>query len=183
VRPSTPDPGRAPAGPGETARCGGFVASPVQIGSFQLPGYREAAVEPEAVPRKTTRRKKGESRTRQFHAEGIEFVARPGQAEKLRKAIGLTQGNAQDSSDGFVGRLVFVSAEEQRLVTVVTLWDGTEDEKRRDESSEQVRRLLAPYVDRWLRNGRFVAFFSMPRSFAGIIERGQTSLSNRVACH
>ena len=159
------------------------MASPVQIGSFQLPGYREAAVEPEAVPRKTTRRKKGESRTRQFHAEGIEFVARPGQAEKLRKAIGLTQGNAQDSSDGFVGRLVFVSAEEQRLVTVVTLWDGTEDEKRRDESSEQVRRLLAPYVDRWLRKGRFAAFFSMPPSFAGIIERAETSLSNRVACH
>jgi hypothetical protein len=118
-----------------------------------------------------------------LHAEGIEFVARPGQAEKLRKAIGLTQRNAQDSCDGFVGRLVFVSAEEERLVTVVTLWDGTEDEKRRDESSEQVRKLLEPYVDRWLRNRRFVAFFAMPQSFAGIIERGQTSLSNRVACH
>ena len=159
------------------------MASQVQIGSFQLPGYREAAVEPEAVPRKATRRKKAESSTRQFHAEGIEFVARPGQAEKLRKAIGLTERNAQDSCDGFVGRLVFVSAEEERLVTVVTLWDGTEDDKRRDESSEQVRKLREPYVDRWLRNGRFVAFFSMPRFFAGIIERGQTSLSNRVACH
>ena len=159
------------------------MASQVQIGSFQLPDYRETAVEPEAVPRKTTRRKNAESATCQYHAEGLEFVARPGQAEKLRKAIGLTQRNAQDSSDGFVGRLVFVSAEEKRLVTVVTLWDGTEDEKRRDESAEQVRKLLEPYVDRWLRNGRFVAFFSMPRSFAGIIERGQTSLSNRVACH
>ena len=159
------------------------MASQVQIGGFQLPGYGEAAVEPEAVPRKTTRRKKAESSTRQFYAEGIEFVARPGQAEKLRKAIGLTQRNAQESSDGFVGRLVFVSMQEERLVTVLTVWDGTEDEKRRDESSEQVRKLLEPYVDRWLRNGRFVTFFSMPRSFAGIIERGQTSLSNRVACH
>jgi len=159
------------------------VASQVQIGSFQLPGYREAAVEREAVPRKTNRRKNAESATRQFHAEGLEFVARPGQAEKLRKAIGLTQRNAQDSCDGFVGRLVFVSAEEERLVTVVTLWHGTEDEKRRDESSEQVRKLLEPYVDRWLRKRRFVAFFLMPQSFAGIIERGETSLSNRVACH
>jgi len=159
------------------------VASQVQIGSFQLPGYREAAVEPEAVPRKTTRKKNAGSGTRQLHAEGIEFVARPGQAEKLRKAIGLTQRNAQDSCDGFVGRLVFVSAEEERLVTVVTLWHGTEDEKRRDESSEQVRKLLEPYVDRWLRKRRFVAFFLMPQSFAGIIERGETSLSNRVACH
>jgi hypothetical protein len=160
------------------------VPSQLQIGSFELPGYREATVEPEAVPRKTTPRKNRESSTRQFHAEGIEFVARPGQAERLRKAIGLTQLNAPDSSDGFVGRLVFVSAEEERLVTVVTLWDGTEDEKRRDESSERVRKLLEPYVDRWLRNGRFVTFFSMPQSFAGgVIERGQTSLSNRVACH
>ena len=159
------------------------MASQVQIGGFQLPGDTEATVQPEAVPRKTTRRKNAESSTRQFHAEGIEFVARPGQAEKLRKAIGLTQRNAQDSCDGFVGRLVFVSAEEERLVTVLTLWDGTEDEKRRDESSERVRKLLEPYVDRWLRTGRFVTFFSMPQSFAGIIERGQTSLSNRVACH
>jgi hypothetical protein len=158
------------------------VAGQVQIGSFQLLGYREATVQPEAVPRKTTRRKNRESATRQFHAEGIEFVARPGQAEKLRKAIGLTQRNAQDSCDGFVGRLVFVSAEEERLVTVLTLWDGTEDEKRRDESSEQVRKLLEPYVDRWLRTGRFVTFLS--QSFAGgIVERGQTALSSRVACH
>ena len=159
------------------------MASQVQIGSLPLPGYRGAVVEPEAVPRKTTRRKKAESSTRPFHAQGIEFVARPGHAEKLRKAIGLTQRNAQESCGGFVGRPVFVSAEEERLVTVVTLWHGTEDEKRRDESAEQVRKLLEPYVDRWLRNGRFVAFFSMPQSFAGLIERGQTSLSNRVACH
>jgi hypothetical protein len=155
----------------------------VQSGSFELPGYREATVEPEAVPRKTTPRKNRESSTRQFHAVGIEFVARPGQAERLRRAIGLTRRNAPDSSDGFVGRLVFVSAEEERLVTVVTLWDGTEDEKRRDESSGRVKKLLEPYVDRWLRNGRFVTFFSMPQSFAGgIIERAETSLSNRVAC-
>jgi hypothetical protein len=43
--------------------------------------------------------------------------------------------------------------------------------------------MLEPYVDRWLRKRRFVAFFLMPQSFAGIIERGETSLSNRVACH
>ena len=159
------------------------MASQIQIGSFELPGYREATVQPEAVPPKTTRRKNRESSTRQFYAEGVEFVARPGQAERLRKAIGLSQRNAPDRSDGFVGRLVFVSMQEERLVTVLTLWDGTEDEKRRAESSEQVRKLLEPYVDRWLRNRRFVTFFSLPQSFAGTIERGQTSLSNRVACH
>lgn len=160
------------------------MASQVQFGSFQLPGYREATVEPEAVPRKTTRRKNREFSTRQFRADGIEFVARPRQEERLPKAIGLTLRNAPDSSDGFVGRLFFVSAEEERLVTVVTIWDGSEDEKRRDESSERVRKFVEPYVDRWLRNGRFVTFLSMPRSFAGgIIERRQTSLSNREACH
>jgi hypothetical protein len=159
------------------------VASQVQIGSFELPGYREATVAPAAAPRKTTRRKRTESSPRQLHAHGIEFVARPGQAEKLRKAIGLARRNAQAGGDGFVGRLVFVSAQEERLVSVVTLWDGTEDEKRLEESSEQVRKLLEPYVDRWLRAGRFVTFFSMPESSArGVIETAPTPLRDRVAC-
>jgi len=84
-----------------------------------------------------------------------------------------------------VGRLVLISAQEERLVTVVTLWDGTEDGKRRDESTEQVKKLLEPYVDRWLRTGMFVTFFSMPECFAGaVFEReGRTSAANRVACH
>ena len=136
------------------------MASQVPIGSFELSGYREAAAEPQASTRKATRRKASpsEGSTRQFHAQGIEFVARPGQAEKLQKAIGLAKPNAPEVCDGFVGRLVLISAQEQRLVTVVTLWDGTEDGKRRDESMEQVKKLLEPYVDRWLRTGMFVTF-------------------------
>ena len=166
---------------------GGYVASQVQIGSFELPGYREAAVAPEAPSRKATRRKAAQSEgsTRQFHAQGIEFVARPGQAQKLQKAIALAKRNAPELCDGLVGRMVLISAQEERLVTVVTLWDGTEDGKRRDESMEQVKKLLEPYVDRWLRTAMFVTFFSMPEGFAGgVFEReGQTPAANRVACH
>ena len=161
------------------------MASQVQIGSFQLPGYRQATIEPEAPPQKTPRRKKAKISTRQFDAHGIELVARPGQAEGLRKAVALARRNAQDSCEEFVGQLVFVSAQEERLVTVVTLWDGTEDEKRREESSEQVKKRLEPYVDRWLRTGRFVTFLSMPAYFPGeVIERErQTPVANRVGCH
>lgn len=166
---------------------GGFVASQAQIGSFELPGYAETTAVPVAGDRKATRRKgaQSEGTTRQFHAVGIEFVARPGQTEKLQKAIRLAKRNAQDTSDGFVGRLVFVSAQEERLVTVVTLWDGTADDKQRDENSDQMKKLLQPYVDRWLRTGRFVTFFSTPELFpGGVMEReGQAPIANRAACN
>ena len=183
----TPDHGRAQLCGGKSCTGGGLVGSQVQIGSFELPGYRETTVAPGAGQPKTARRKRAqpEGTTRQFHAQDIEFVARPGQAEKLRKAIRLAKRNSEDACDGFVGRLVFVSAEEERLVTVVTLWDGTEDEKRRDESSEQVKKLLQPYVDRWLRAGRFTAFFSTPELFpGGVAQRErQAASANQAVCH
>jgi len=150
------------------------VASQAQIGSLQLAGYAEATAETEAGRPKATRRKGAqvEGSIRKFQAQGIEFVARPGQAEKLQKAISLAKQDAPETCDGFVGRLVFVSAQEERLVTVVTLWDGTENDKQHDESSEQVKKLLEPFVDRWLRTGKFVTFFSMPEFFAGgVVER------------
>jgi hypothetical protein len=152
------------------------VASQVHVGSLQLPGYTETAAEPEAGPQKAALRKgeasddlrrpaarsADEGSTRQLLAQGVEFVARPGQAEKLQKAIGQARRNAQNTYDGFVGCLVFVSEQEERLVTLVTLWDGTEEAKQRDENSEQVRKLLEPYVDSWLRAGKFVTSVSMP---------------------
>lgn len=163
------------------------MASQAQMGSFPLPGFAETTARPGAVPRKATRKKGAqlEGTTRRFHAQGLEFVARPGQAEKLQKAIRLAKRNALSTCNGFVGRLVFISAREERLVTVLTLWDGTEDEKQRDESSEEVKKLVQPYVDRWLRTGRFVAFFSMPELFpGGVAESGrQTPSVNRAVCH
>ena len=163
------------------------MASQVQIGSIQLAGYAEATAEPGAGRRQATRSKgtQLEGSIRKFQAQGLEFVARPKQTEKLQKAISLAQQDAPETCDGFVGRLVFVSAQEERLVTVVSLWDGTENDKQRDESSEQVKKLLEPYVDRWLRTGKFVTFFSMPEFRpGGVVQReGRSSVASRMACH
>jgi hypothetical protein len=113
----------------------------------------------------------------------VEFVARPGQAEKLQKAIGQARRNAQNTYDGFVGCLVFVSEQEERLVTLVTLWDGTEEAKQRDENSKQVRKLLEPYVDSWLRAGKFVTSVSMPKPIPAGTPSRTGHAPNRAACN
>lgn len=92
-------------------------------------------------------------------AESVEFVAHPGQTGKLRKAIGLAMRSAQNTCDALMGCMVLVSEQEKRLVTVITLWAGAEESRQRDENSEQVRNVLEPYVDRWMRTRRFVTLF------------------------
>jgi hypothetical protein len=173
------------------------VASQVHVGSLQLPSYTETAAQPEAGPRKAAprngepseelrrlaARSAEEGSTRQLLAQGVEFVARPGQAEKLQKAIGQARRNAQNTYDGFVGCLVFVSEQEERLVTLVTLWDGTEEAKQRDENSEQVRKLLEPYVDSWLRAGKFVTSVSMPELLPAGAPSRAAHAANRAACN
>ena len=173
------------------------MASQVHIGSLQLPGYIETAAEPAAAPRTAAPRKgepseelrrlathsADEGSTRQLLAQGVEFVARPGQAEKLQKAIGQARRNAQNTYDGFVGCLVFVSEQEERLVTLVTLWDGTEEAKQRDENSAQVRKLLEPYVDSWLRAGKFVTSVSMPQPLPAGAPSKAGHAPNRAACN
>ena len=174
------------------------MASQVHVGSLQLPGYTETAAEPGGTPRKAAPRKgepseelrrrlatrsAEEGSTRRLRAQGVEFVARPGQAEKLQKAIGQARRNAQNTYDGFVGCLVFVSEQEERLVTLVTLWDGTEQAKQRDENSEQVRKSLEPYVDSWLRAGKFVTSVSMPEPFPAGAPSRAGHAPNRAACN
>lgn len=175
------------------------MASQVHIGSFEMTRFAEASAEPDAGLRRSARRKteapedlrrmaaepKDEGLTREVLAQGVEFVARPGQAGKLQKAINLAIRKAQNTCAGFVGCLVLVSEQEERLVTVVTLWDGTEETKECDENSERVKKLLEPYVDSWLRTRRFVTFLSTPEPFVmGTPAReGQILIANRVACH
>ena len=99
--------------------------------------------------------------TPQLIAHGVEFVALPGTAEKLRMAVPNAICNALGGSSNFSGCMVLVSEQEARLVTVITLWTGTDDGKQRDVNAKQVKSLLMPYVDRWLRTQRLAAFLSM----------------------
>jgi hypothetical protein len=93
----------------------------------------------------------------QVFAQGAEFVALPGESERLEWEIPLLMRAANGESSGFFGCIVLFSEEEARLVTVITLWAGREQAKNCDE--KRLKRLLEPYVDRWLRLRRFVGFF------------------------
>lgn len=103
-----------------------------------------------------------ESPTHEVFAHGVEFVALPGETEKLQKEIPVAMREVNRNSKGFSGSMVLFSEQEARLVTVITLWRGAEPEKECDENSTQLKKLLEPYVDRWLRTRRFVTFVSTP---------------------
>lgn len=95
-------------------------------------------------------------------AYSVEFVARPCERERLRVAIPQLMRDTYGNRKGYSGCVVFISEQETRLVTVVTLWQGIDRAKHCHEYSEQVERLLEPYVDRWMRIKRQIALFSIP---------------------
>ncbi len=94
-------------------------------------------------------------------AHSVQFVAIPNQTRKLQSALPATIREALSLAPAFAGCMVMVSDQEARLVTVVTLWSGKERIRHCNENAEQVKKLLAPYVDHWLRSETNVAHFSM----------------------
>jgi len=110
-----------------------------------------------------------ETAVRQVWAQGLEFVGLPGDPEKFQREIPLIVQNANAGSDGFLGCLVLFSELESRLVTVITLWTVEVRFEQRSETSNRLKRLLEPYIDRWLRSSKFVTFLPCP------IVPGQTS--------
>lgn len=149
------------------------MASPLQIAS--LPSNIAAAMSVEAgtTLEKQVKPKLGlsglsrismgnpgsESPSLEIFAHGVEFVALPGQTEKLQREVPLIIRGANAESDGFYGCLVLFSEQEARLVTVITFWRGSDQAKQCDE--KRCKKLLGPYVDRWLRVRRFVSFLSV----------------------
>ena len=94
-------------------------------------------------------------------AHGVEFVALPGKAAILQSVIPNAMRNTIGNSRSFSGCMVLVSEEESRLVTVITLWTGRNRMEQCNENAKQVKALLAPYVDRFLRTRRLAAFLSI----------------------
>jgi hypothetical protein len=91
-------------------------------------------------------------------ALNIEFVAKPNEAHKVHAALPAALNGALEGIEGFAGSFVMISNHEARLVTVVTLWRGTDRAKRCSENARWVRALLAPYLDRCLRIQTLAAF-------------------------
>ena len=93
-------------------------------------------------------------------ALGVDFVALPGKAAKLQTAILEAVRNTLGNRGGFSGCMVLVSEQEARLVTVLTLWRGRDRLEQCDKNSKRIKKLVTPYVDRFLRTRRLAAFLS-----------------------
>ena len=93
-------------------------------------------------------------------AQSVQFVASPGQTRKLQSVLPDAIRNTFRFVPAFAGCMVMVSDHEARRITIVTLWKGTERARHCSENAEQMRMLLFPYVDHWLRSEKHVVHFS-----------------------
>jgi hypothetical protein len=96
------------------------------------------------------------------YSQSLEFVALPGRTEKLCREIPCAMREANAQSQNFAGCIVLISEEEARLVTVITLWTGKDRLKACSESLDQLKKLLEPHVDSWMRTRRFISLVAIP---------------------
>src|SRR5258708_32737798 len=136
------------------------MASPVWYSSErQHPAYPFS----QTAKSKPHARAGGTSRTPPITALNIEFVAKPQEAHRVQTAIPAAIAGVLKDVTGFAGRLVMISDQEARLVTVVTLWTGSERVKCCRENVRWVNALLAPYLDRRIRVQTMVAHLPVIR--------------------
>jgi hypothetical protein len=100
-----------------------------------------------------------------FTAHSVEFVAAPSEACRVRLTIPADIDTALGVVDGYAGCMVLVSDQEARLVTVITLWNGADRVRRCNENAKWVKRLLTPYVDRWLRTQTLITSLKGSQQF------------------
>ncbi|HMD42392.1 MAG TPA: hypothetical protein VKH45_04915 [Candidatus Acidoferrum sp.] len=93
-------------------------------------------------------------------AHSVQFVSAPGQTYKLQSLVPLAIREAFRSKSGFAGCMVMVSDQEARRVTIVTLWKGNGHRRHCAENAQQLRTILLPYAEHWLRSENHVAHFS-----------------------
>lgn len=89
-------------------------------------------------------------------ALGIEFVAHPGDTQKLQSEIPRLVLDASGEFENLCSCMVLFSEHEARLVTVITLW--SERGRAMAHNEKRLKRLFEPYVDRWLRTRNYVTF-------------------------
>jgi hypothetical protein len=90
-------------------------------------------------------------------ALSVEFVAKPQEAHRVQATIPAALAGALKDVNGFAGCLVMISDQEARLVTVITLWAGSDRAKCCSQNVRWVKALLKPYLDRCLRVQTMVA--------------------------
>jgi hypothetical protein len=95
-------------------------------------------------------------------ANSMQFVASPGQTNKLQAVLPGAIQEAFRFVPSFAGCMVMIADQEARRVTIVTFWNGKERARHRAENGERMRMLLFPYVDHWLRSENHVAHLAIP---------------------
>jgi hypothetical protein len=155
------------------------VASQVQISSYQAGNCSDASAERRSIARAAATQRPAvlksltpatlvavaKDTVPYVVAHSFEFVALPGRAAGVQSEIPVAMRHAFTATDGFMGCIVLVSERESRLVTVITLWTGSNRDELRTESSQRLQRWLAPYVDRWLRTRKYASFVAAPGHF------------------
>ena len=142
------------------------MGSQVHIGTYQNSLCADAPPESQTGSAVARLEGKAKDETRQIVGHSIEFVALPGRAEGIQTEIPIAMGHAFSGTEGFEGCMVLVSEQETRLVTVITLWSGSNRLALCNESGARLRKWLSPYVDRWLRTRTYASFVTAPGRFA-----------------
>lgn len=102
-----------------------------------------------------------ETEIAQVFAEALEFVALPGASERLQRKVASALRDKRANLDRLLNCLVLFSQQEPRLVTVITLWKGSGPANGQEQTSERLKKIIDPFVDRWLRERKFVTFLPL----------------------
>ena len=121
-----------------------------------------------------------EPSTPEILAHGIEFVALPGRSKELQRTIPETLRSVLGNSRGFLGCMVFVSEQEARLMTAITLWTGRDAAEHCDSNLSRVNQLLLPHVDTWLRSQKMTAFLCWQRSSQSSDQNSRTARASEL---
>jgi hypothetical protein len=98
----------------------------------------------------------------QTMVHSVQFVATPKAALVAPTAIQSAVTQTLNEVTGFRGCLVMISDQEKRLVTVLTFWFGENRSRYCNENVSWIYRLIAPYLDHFLRAQTLSAYLPAP---------------------
>ena len=81
----------------------------------------------------------------------VEFVAKPNESHRVHGLVPAAIAGTLESVNGFAGCAVMVSNMEERLVTVLTFWEGDLSAHAATTTSGWICKLMERYVDHRLR--------------------------------
>jgi hypothetical protein len=171
--------------------CGGFVEGQRRIAKEQLRSFAGPSPKIDGKNRFSTlanpeenQRPAQDSGTEptapEVLAHAVEFVTLPGRSKELRRTIPETLCSVLGNSGGFLGCMVFVSEQEARLMTVITLWAGRDAAEQCDNNLSRVNQLLLPHVDTWLRSQRMTAFLCWQNSSQSSAQNSRTARASQL---